>query len=558
MRKATVFTIITCLFVLFPLTINSQPPPPRKKAPVQKPKLVLPDPRAGGMSERLEMVFTPDGQLFTVSFAQFPLPLRCTLWDLSNGKNLKTFTLPQSGGLEGRFGMVISADGQFLATRPRFKKSIRVWNLFTEKIIGDITTTSSFWSFDANPTSFSSDGQFLIEAELLGAGTDSLKNVLYFWDPHTRKSLHTYSYATNDPYFAVTPDGKFVAFHIYDGRQSGHIDVFDNRGKRLRKICQIKPSGNVHIRNFVFSPDRKSLAVVVGRRNRTTIELWNLKGTLWRSLKLSMGQHTNDIVFSPDGQMIAVPITAERGASKQTVQLWDTGTGKLIRTLSSPGGALSSVAFSPDGQGLVGVPPLYSEADKVPLWDPQTGKFIALLAHGAYNPEDGQEIPGMGISNMIFSPDGRFVAGTLHQIPREPGRTPVRLPLVWEIATSIERDNTRVEDEIEFYRQLKDPDSDGGGRWVDLEKHHPNRFPNLRTSYQGNETAIIFVNLTKAPITYYWIDGKGEDKYYGKIPAGASVNQHTYMGHFWLIKNARGGNLAVFRAESKTGRALLE
>ena len=109
----------------------------------------------------------------------------------------------------------------------------------------------------------------------------------------------------------------------------------------------------------------------------------------------------------------------------------------------------------------------------------------------------------------------------------------------------------------EFHQQLKDPNSEGGDRWVELERHAPSLLPNLRSGDSRTETAIIFVNLAKAPIAYYWIDGNGEEKHYGKIPAGDFVNQHTYAGHIWLVKDAKGNDLAVFRAEEKTGRALL-
>ena len=109
----------------------------------------------------------------------------------------------------------------------------------------------------------------------------------------------------------------------------------------------------------------------------------------------------------------------------------------------------------------------------------------------------------------------------------------------------------------EFHQQLKDPNSDGGDRWVELEKHDPSLLPNLISVDSQTETAIIFVNLTEAELAYYWVDGTGEERHYGKVAAGDFVNQHTYAGHIWLVKDANGDNLAVFRAEEKTGRALI-
>ena len=110
----------------------------------------------------------------------------------------------------------------------------------------------------------------------------------------------------------------------------------------------------------------------------------------------------------------------------------------------------------------------------------------------------------------------------------------------------------------EFYKQVKDPNSKGGDRWIDLEGHDPSLLSNLRSGASATETAIIFVNLTEAEIAYYWVDGDGEEKYYGKVADGDFVNQHTYAGHIWLVKDANENNIAVFSAEDKTGRALVD
>ena len=109
----------------------------------------------------------------------------------------------------------------------------------------------------------------------------------------------------------------------------------------------------------------------------------------------------------------------------------------------------------------------------------------------------------------------------------------------------------------EFHQQLKNPDSDGGGKWIDLKQHDPSLLPNLRSGGSDTETAIIFVNGTKTEIMYYWVDGNGEEKHYGNIAVDTFVNQHTFAGHIWLVKDVNGDNLAVFRADEKTGRALV-
>ena len=108
-----------------------------------------------------------------------------------------------------------------------------------------------------------------------------------------------------------------------------------------------------------------------------------------------------------------------------------------------------------------------------------------------------------------------------------------------------------------LHQQLKNPNSDGGGRWVNLQEQNLSSLPNLKSGDDATETAVTFMNSTKSEIAYCWVDSEGNEKSYGKIAPDSFVNQHTYAGHVWLIKDMNGQNLAVFHAEEKTGRALV-
>ena len=110
----------------------------------------------------------------------------------------------------------------------------------------------------------------------------------------------------------------------------------------------------------------------------------------------------------------------------------------------------------------------------------------------------------------------------------------------------------------EFRQQLKDSDSDGNGRWINLEELNLNSLSNLKSGDGDTETAILFVNGMETEIAYYWVDDEGNEEFYGKVAPDAFVNHQTYVGHVWLIKDANDRNLAVFRAEEKTGRVLID
>ena len=107
------------------------------------------------------------------------------------------------------------------------------------------------------------------------------------------------------------------------------------------------------------------------------------------------------------------------------------------------------------------------------------------------------------------------------------------------------------------YHQLVDPDGDGGDKWVNLEPHNPSQLSRLRSpNYLTDETEIIFVNESGAEITVYWMDPYGTEIYYGSIVVKFRV-LYAYVGQTFLIKDQNGNNLAVFRAEEKTGRAFI-
>ena len=109
---------------------------------------------------------------------------------------------------------------------------------------------------------------------------------------------------------------------------------------------------------------------------------------------------------------------------------------------------------------------------------------------------------------------------------------------------------------IDLNVQLRDPKSDGGGRWVNLGELDLSSLPNLRSGHGGTETAVIFVNATEAKISYYWVDFVGNQEFYGTVTPGHVTTQSTFAGHVWLIKDVNGRNLAVFRATNRTGRAI--
>jgi RNA polymerase sigma factor (sigma-70 family) len=135
-----------------------------------------------------------------------------------------------------------------------------------------------------------------------------------------------------------------------------------------------------------FSPDGKKLAS--GAMDRR-VHLWDTAtGRRLRTFRGHKGE-VSCVLFTPDGKRLVT-----LGWDK-TIRLWDVDSGAEIRRWATLGGW--KVALSPDGKTLAG----FSDTAAVytiNLWDLATGKKIRELPH------EGQPD---GMTALAFSPDGR-------------------------------------------------------------------------------------------------------------------------------------------------------
>ncbi len=144
----------------------------------------------------------------------------------------------------------------------------------------------------------------------------------------------------------------------------------------------------------------------------------------------ALGGHSSypqRVTFSPDGRLLAV---AEQG---NFVQLWDTATWKVVRTLLAESPSLApsvayparrgALAFSPDGRWLAAPMSEFHEEralqgsypqqrDVIAVWDVESGERVATLDSDAIS--------------LAFSPDGRHLA-SMAWPPQE-----VR---IWDVST---------------------------------------------------------------------------------------------------------------------------
>jgi hypothetical protein len=221
----------------------------------------------------------------------------------------------------------------------------------------------------------------------------------YFWQVATGKTIRRFE---GVPFGlgSLSPDGNTLAVSEPDEIQA--IQLWDmTTGKKLRAW---KAPQQYRTYALVFSPDGQTLAVVPDQNPSGMIHFWDVAtGKLIRQFAVKEGLD-KWVAFAPDGKALAV---GDR--------LVNVVTGKAIRQFESPGPALLN-AFSGDGRILAA-----STASRfadggyaIQVWEVETGQVLCRLER-------------MSNGHFALSPDGKSLV------------TPGSRPELWEVATGMMR-----------------------------------------------------------------------------------------------------------------------
>jgi WD40 repeat protein/tRNA A-37 threonylcarbamoyl transferase component Bud32 len=188
------------------------------------------------------------------------------------------------------------------------------------------------------------------------------------------------------PRLAFSPSGKYLAFAPADGR----LELRD--GQTLQTISSLGGASSEPVLAIGFNPAETMLRVC---RVCGWVEDWSLPegdGASWPVPGLD-GSELTAAAFDAAGERLAVGTGAGQvllcRSDAQGVHTPRSPTG----TLQAGGGIVESLAWSPDG-GLIAVG---SRDGSVGLWRPDG------FAVGRYAANE------IGVSNLLFSPDGRWL-----------------------------------------------------------------------------------------------------------------------------------------------------
>ncbi|HEV3083081.1 MAG TPA: M56 family metallopeptidase, partial [Gemmataceae bacterium] len=207
-----------------------------------------------------------------------------------------------------------------------------------------------------------------------------------------------------------------------------------------------------------FGPDGKSL-LTAGQDN--TIRLWNFSDgkeirrfTRPRPIPLQRPQKGDKVEKAPAKAGVMMLMSAAvgeaggfrvaltqdgktlAGAGDNVIQLWDVTTGKELRQIERPAPGLAGLLFSPDGRTLAG----RTVDGALFLWSADTGKEIRHIKPARRQADDGIVLVFGGDADadapgMVFSPDGKVLAAAATDYKQQEAIHSVKL---WDLASGKE------------------------------------------------------------------------------------------------------------------------
>ena len=350
--------------------------------------------------------FSPDGKILATA-ANYDWRDRrgsVKLWNIVDGTPGGEITLPMGEHRLVVKGIAFSPDGTILATADYYDNGsstffgnigggrVRLWNVATGEEIATLLQ-------DEDPgdnrrlgavesVAFSPDGK-----TLAAAGYN-----LYLWNVATRTEIAELPIVDNWLFdITFSPDGTTVSGVTANSWRMRSWGVYRTPEKAF--LTEITTLGQVrgYTERVRFGPDSKTLVSFDNRGARlwdtdTGKEIRTLFHTESESLTGDLGD------FSPDGTTFALVFSTyyrhDHNPEIGNLELWDAETRTRKRTLGSPTLPVESVAFGKNGKRVAG-----GRGDGVVVWDVETGKEIATL------PYDHR------VHSVALSPNGKILAG---------------------------------------------------------------------------------------------------------------------------------------------------
>jgi RNA polymerase sigma factor (sigma-70 family) len=331
---------------------------------------------------------TPDRK--TMATHDFDSVVR--IWDVASGK-MRVVTL----GRRGR-PLALSPKADLLATAGS-NGTFRLWDAATGaevRRLGPLAPAGVRTSLES--VAFSPDGRLVAAGTGFGNELHDRPGVTRVWDVATGKVLLDFGgHRGGVAAVAFGPGGKLFASGSHDatirlwdtatGKERLVIEVADDPDAPLHASSKAQGFRAGGVRGVTFSADGKVLA---SAHQDGTVRLWeSATGKALRTLR-GHGRQATSVAFSPDGKSLA------SASLDHTIRVWDPATGKLLSPRQGHDGGVTRIAVARDGKRAATAGPDRT----VRLWDLASGRELATLRSPA----------GTDIKALALSPDGKSLA----------------------------------------------------------------------------------------------------------------------------------------------------
>ncbi len=317
-----------------------------------------------------DLSYSPNGtQLAVISRIGNDVTLR--LW------NTKNWSLEKElGGYKSSMYFRYSPDGESFAIGSLLQQDIvQLWNVRQDKCVATFDDCENYIS----SLCYSPDGR------QLAVGTHDTENEgnsthrIYVFDVQQRKLIRTlegHLYAVSLLYYTLDGEQLISGNNVNDRLGIfGEIRFWDMRQNKLNSNMKFLEGHYGDIMYLDFSPVMNQVATGGGYKDGK-LRLWDIEnGKLIHVFDNGFGVWAEyGFGYSPDGSQLA-SVYCNVEEDKNVINLWDSETGRCVRTLEGHKKFINCLSYSPDGLQI-------ASSDKdgtVRLWDLQSGECIRVF-----------------------------------------------------------------------------------------------------------------------------------------------------------------------------------